>query len=509
MPAVGALAVPVHPGEAGAEVAAVATMTDDGLAAEARAFLDTVEHTGAGGVVALLHRPTRQPGPILFVGVGHEDEEPGRGVGEPAARDGDEEFAAEVADERCWRLAGAAMVRAARRLSEVTFVLPDALTHAPDRLEMAVRAFAEGAWLASYRFRLSEPAPEDIPKLHKITIVTPRKGETDKALRHARAVVDATLLARDLTNTPSLQKSPAWLAERIQTEAAGRRDVTVRVRDEADLAREGFGGVLAVGGGSARPPRLVEVSYRPRGARRHVVLVGKGITFDSGGISIKPPEGMRLMRKDMGGAAAVCATVLGAAALRLPVRLTAVAPLAENMISGSAFRPGDVVRHYGGITTEVQNTDAEGRVILGDALAYVARTHDPDFLVDLATLTGASHVALGKRIAALYTENDTLADGLIRGGEAVGERVWRMPLLDEYVPLLASSVADLNNAPTPSQAGSVVAALYLREFTEQLRDRWAHIDMSAPAWFESIEGPLVRGATGWGVRILLRWLASL
>jgi leucyl aminopeptidase len=258
-----------------------------------------------------------------------------------------------------------------------------------------------------------------------------------------------------------------------------------------------------------RPTRLVELSWRPRGARAHVVLVGKGICFDTGGISIKPLEGMKLMRKDMGGAAAVCAAVIAAADLGLPVRVTALAPLAENLISGSSMRPGDVIRQYGGRTTEILDTDAEGRLVLGDALAYAAKRLKPDYLIDLATLTGASHVALGKQIAALFSDDTELAEALRAAGDEAGEPVWRMPLTDDYLGLLRSEVADLANIAQPAQAGAVTAALFLREFAGDARDRWAHIDMSAPAWSDRDNGPLGRGATGWGVRLLVSYLRSL
>jgi leucyl aminopeptidase len=236
-----------------------------------------------------------------------------------------------------------------------------------------------------------------------------------------------------------------------------------------------------------------------------VVLVGKGITFDTGGICIKPRQGMKLMRKDMGGAAAVAAATIAAAALRLPVRVTALTPLAENMVSGTAYRPGDVVRHYGGMTTEVLNTDAEGRLVLADAMAYAVRRLDPDLLVDLATLTGAQGVALGKRTAALYSDSDALAGALAEAASAAGERVWRMPMPDDYREALDSEVADLVNS-TQVGAGSVLAAMYLREFAGEFRDRWAHLDMSSPAWADSPDAELTKGATGWGVRTLVRWL---
>ncbi|BCB85413.1 hypothetical protein Psuf_027260 [Phytohabitans suffuscus] len=200
-----------------------------------------------------------------------------------------------------------------------------------------------------------EPATE-----REVSVVVGDPGPYAGALAAARATADATRLARDLTNTPSSLKNPAWFAARVVAAAEGRAGLSVTVREPEQLAAEGFGGILAVGGGSASPPRLVELSWRPEGAHTHVVLVGKGITFDTGGISIKPVDGMKLMRKDMGGAAAVIAATLGAAELGLPVRVTALAPLAENLLSGSAFRPGDVVRHYGGLTSETTNSDAEG-----------------------------------------------------------------------------------------------------------------------------------------------------
>jgi leucyl aminopeptidase len=216
---------------------------------------------------------------------------------------------------------------------------------------------------------------------------------------------------------------------------------------------------------------------------------------------------MKLMRKDMGGAAAVIAATLGAADLNLPVRITTLAPLAENMASGSAWRPGDVVRHYGGRTSECLSTDAEGRVVLADALAYAAAELAPDVVVDLATLTGANAVALGKRTAALYSENDELAAQLCAAATSAGERAWRMPLVDDYVRDIASEVADVANSSSAG-AGSIAAALFLREFTGTSRPNWVHIDMSAPSWSDAADNELAKGATGWGVRTLMRWLAD-
>jgi leucyl aminopeptidase len=238
------------------------------------------------------------------------------------------------------------------------------------------------------------------------------------------------------------------------------------------------------------------------------VLVAKGITFDTGGISLKTREGMKRMKVDMGGAAAVAAATLGAAELKLPVRVTALLPLAENAVGAAAFRPGDVITHYDGTTSESTNSDAEGRLVLADALGYAAAELDPDVIVDLATLTGASTVALGHGTAALYSHNDDLAGALAEAGRLAGERMWRLPLPDDYREYLRSDLADRHSSPVRG-AGSVVAALYLAEFLGAKAGVWAHLDMAAPSWAETTELDVTRGATGWGARTLLRYLENL
>ncbi|HEU4424183.1 MAG TPA: M17 family metallopeptidase [Pilimelia sp.] len=437
---------------------------------------------GSTGWVRDLPRPLGRPERLVLVGIGGDD-------------------------EAGWRAAGATAARTASDAASLTVGLPASAPPA------ALRGLAEGLWLATYRFslatgRVARADGRQAPRLRRVTIVVDGPERYEAAFAAARATAEATALARDLTNMPSSRKNPAWFADQVRRAADGRPQLTVSVRGPAQLAAEGFGGILAVGGGSAGEPRLVELSWRPRGANTHVVLVGKGITFDTGGVSIKPRDAMLLMRKDMGGAAAVVAATLGAADMGLPVRVTALAPLAENMVGASAYRPGDVIRHYGGTTSESTNTDAEGRLVLADAIAYAVRRLKPDFLVDLATLTGANAVSLGRRTAALYSDNDTLAAALTRAATEAGEQVWRMPLHSDYVEYLGSEIADLYSCPEQG-AGSVVAALYLREFTGALRDRWAHVDMSAPSWIDTAEGELARGATGWGVRTVLRWLGGL
>ena len=272
---------------------------------------------------------------------------------------------------------------------------------------------------------------------------------------------------------------------------------------------EGFGGLIGVGIGSPRPPRLIELSYRPAGARRHVVLVGKGITFDTGGLSIKPNDGMLAMKTDMSGGATVIGVLLAAAELGLPVNVTGLVAAAENMPSGSAQRPGDVLTQYGGRTVEVLNTDAEGRLVLADALAYADAELEPDVIVDIATLTGAASLGLGKRHGALFTNRDGLASALVRAADTAGERLWRLPLVEDYRPSLESPVADLRNIGEPSyhySGGAITAALFLREF---VGDRaWAHLDIAGPARADKDEDEVTKGGTGFAVRSLLRWLEA-
>ncbi|MEV4773040.1 leucyl aminopeptidase family protein [Micromonospora humida] len=463
------------PDDAAPALVATASPPTDEVRAQARELLPVTRLTGRAGETLTQLRPGGSPARLLLLGVG----------------DG---------GERAWRTAGAALARAAVAETHVTLAVP------VDASVEVVRAVVEGLLLASYRFRLTEAGTT--PALTGVTLLTTTPQAYAGAVETARTTAAMTRLARDLTNTPSAVKTPQWFAAQVAEAAADHPDLHLRVRGPQELADEGFGGILAVGAGSASGPRLVELDWRPADARQHVVLVGKGITFDTGGISIKPVPAMKLMRKDMAGAAAVVAATLGAAALRLPVRVTALTPLAENMVSGSAFRPGDVIRHYDGTTSESTNSDAEGRLVLADALGYAARELRPDLLIDLATLTGANAVALGKRTGALYSDNDELAAAVLAAVADAGEAAWRMPLPADYLEHLGSDLADRHSSPDRG-AGSVMAALYLREFTGELRDRWLHIDMSAPSWADGDDAELTRGATGWGVRGLLRWLATL
>ncbi|WP_030173033.1 leucyl aminopeptidase [Spirillospora albida] len=393
------------------------------------------------------------------------------------------------------RKAGAALARRGRGRTALVAGVP-----AGD-----LAAFVEGALLASYTFKIGSPSGKQ--PLATLAVLTEAGPEADApAIERGTARAAAAALARDLANTPSGEKDPAWLAAEARRIAEGG-GLTVRVRDERDLADGGFGGILAVGAGSARPPRLIEVSHIPDGTPdRHVVLVGKGITFDTGGLSLKPNEGMKTMKTDMAGGGVVLAVMSALRGLGVRARVTGLVAAAENMPSGSAMRPGDVIAHYGGTTSEVLNTDAEGRLVLADALAYADAELDPDVIVDVATLTGAAKVALGLRHGALFATDDALAAALTEAGARAGEPLWRLPLVDDYRPALDSDVADINNIGRGGYgAGSITAALFLREFVGGRS--WAHLDIAGPGRATSDDAEITRGATGYGTRLLLDWLA--
>ena len=335
-------------------------------------------------------------------------------------------------------------------------------------------------------------------------------GDLKEIIANSEVFVGATWRARDLIHTPSNTKSPEWISSKAKSEAK-RLKLKIKVRSGRELAE--FGGLRAVGNSSKKnPPRFVEISYQPTGSARkpHVVLVGKGITFDTGGVSLKRPyDLMAPMKSDMAGAAAVLQTVVAAAELKLKVKVTGLLMLAENALSATAQRPSDVIKHYGGTTVEVINTDAEGRLVLADGLAYADKNLDPDYLIDIATLTGAATLGLGRQYGAMYTRNTKLARTLNEVGEYIGDRIWHMPLVDDYTIALESNVADFNHTANKMkfQAGSVTAALFLEKFVG--KRNWVHLDIAGPARSEADAGENPKGGTGFGVRLLTQWLASL
>jgi leucyl aminopeptidase len=367
----------------------------------------------------------------------------------------------------------------------------------------AVAAVSEGALLGAYAFARYREQPGHSRPAERIELVTPRAKDAaaKKAAERAAVVAHAVHAVRDLVNTGPGDLYPEAFAELARTGTKGTK-VKVTVLDEKALAAGGYGGLVAVGQGSTRPPRLVKLTWSPPRAKRSVALVGKGITFDSGGLSIKPAKSMETMKLDMAGAAAVLHAVLAAAALDLPVKVTGWLCLAENMPSGTAQRPSDVITQRGGKTVEVLNTDAEGRLVLADGLV-AACEEKPDAVVDVATLTGAQMVALGSRVSAVMGTDD-MREAVVTAARASGEQFWPMPLPADLRASLKSQVADIANVGDRN-GGMLVAGLFLSEFVGDTP--WAHLDIAGPAFNEgSAWGYTPMGGTGVAVRTLVRLL---
>ncbi len=408
----------------------------------------------------------------------------------------------------------------------------------PANTEADLQAITEGLLLGSYSFDTYKTEREQAVEQRTVVIASlvadPPAGGTDHerfsdnghagrnergaGRGHARGEVVAScaMLARDLINTPASDMTPSIFCERAGN-LAGEAGLDVEIWDAMRIAQEGLGGLAGVSRGSGEPPRLLKITYDPVGDPSvpdslsgdgdvpSIVLVGKGITFDSGGLSLKSAEPMATMKTDMSGAAAVCATALACARLGVGIRVTAIAPLAENMPGESGIKPGDVLEMRNGHTVEVLNTDAEGRLILADAISLAAEMN-PHAIVDVATLTGACVVALGKEIAGMFCNDERLASKVMDASLHTGERVWRLPLAKEYRGHIESEIADMKNIGKPGQAGSIVAALMLERFTGSLP--WAHLDVAGPARSEEDGSYLCKGGTGWGVRLLVELCSS-
>lgn len=376
---------------------------------------------------------------------------------------------------------------------------------AQSRLE--IRAHAVSILLGAYIWNLKTGKTAEIP-----TIVIATKDKD--AVREATVIARALYTARDLIHTPSNIKNPLWIANEAR-KIAEDKGLAISVLAGKELAK--FGGLRAVGNSSPNPgPRFIELTYIPKGKSRsasalpHIVIVGKGITFDTGGVSLKRPyEFMTAMKSDMAGAAAALATISALPDLQPQVKVTVLMMCAENAISGTAQRPSDVITQYGGTTVEIINTDAEGRLVLADGLAYAVEHLDPDYLVDIATLTGSATLGLGRQYAAMYTRDSKLANELVAIGESSGERVWHMPLIDDYADSLESDIADLNHAADKGDysAGSVTAALFLEHFVGD--SRWFHLDIAGTGRSETDTGENAKGGTGFGVRFFIDWITSL
>jgi len=436
---------------------------------------------GEGSVVRVAPRDGRAT--VLVVGLG------------PRARCGTETLR---------RAAGSA----ARATQDVTALATD-LLHVPldggpdadAGPETIACAVAEGLVLGAYRFDTyrTKPAPRRLVR----AVLVGAEAAHERGVQRARVTAAAVTWVRDLVNTPPKDKRPVALAARV-VDGLGDDRIVARVLDEADLEAGGYGGILGVGGGSSVKPSLVELRWRPEGATRHVAIVGKGITFDTGGYSLKPTSGQETMKSDMAGAATVAAVVRAVAALELPVEVTAVLCLAENLVSGDAQRVSDVVRMRDGTTVEVMNTDAEGRLVLGDGISHAAEL-GADTIVDVATLTGAVVVALGDLIGGVMSNDDGLADELVAEGRSAGEPMWRLPLaVDEYGKRVEGTVADLRNVGG-REAGSIFGALFLHRFVPK-GVRWAHLDIAGIAWRDAAGPYHQKGGTGSPARTLIAWL---
>ncbi len=481
----GLLVLALPAGDSPADVAAVDHASGGRLLAEARQRLD--DPTRRGSVFVFQSHGMLAAEAVALVGMGSDD----------------------LTAVSAWRRLGAQATTLARshRLSRVAVSL--AAAPAGAARTNAAGATAEGALLglSGVRSRRSKPEPAG-PEELLLVGVGPGPA-VERVLKRARAVGEATWLARDLIATPATELPPAEFARRAQA-AARSVGLEVRVHGEPELHRLGMNAILAVGRGSEHPPCLIELIYRGGGKRRrplgarHLAFVGKGITFDSGGLSLKTPSGMEIQKRDMAGGAAVLGAMVAIARLGLPIDVRGVIPAAENMPDGRAYRPGDILTIFGGKTVEVRNTDAEGRLVLADALAWVSagagEPEKPRFVVDLATLTGAVSVALGREVAALLGTDRGLIGDLLEIGRETDERSWELPLIDEYLPGLRSDIADLKNTGDGG-AGTIFGALFLREFTGGLP--WAHLDIAGVAWADKARACTPRGAAGFGVRTLV------
>jgi leucyl aminopeptidase len=371
----------------------------------------------------------------------------------------------------------------------------------PTERARCARAVAEGARLGAYAFKewRSEP-PDEVLEL--VAIAARGGAKVVAAIEQGVAVAEAQCLARDLVNTPGGALTPEVLAE-VAVEIAEREGLEVTVLGYDEIVAAGMGGLLGVNRGSEQEPRFVELRYEPEKPRGTLALVGKGITFDSGGLSLKTGEGMMTMKMDMGGAAAVLGAFSALRAVVPRCRVLGYLPITDNMTGGDATRPGDVLTMRNGTTVEVLNTDAEGRLILADALCLASEA-EPDAIVDLATLTGAARVALGPLYACVLGSDQTLVDRLLAASRVTGEGLWQLPLAREYRDDLKSSIADLKNVG--GDAGTIIGALFLSEFVDGVP--WAHLDIAGPA-FADKDLPLApRGATGYGVRLLVEYLRA-
>ncbi|OIN96863.1 MAG: hypothetical protein AUJ48_00855 [Deltaproteobacteria bacterium CG1_02_45_11] len=386
-----------------------------------------------------------------------------------------------------------------KNLSEILIAVPAAKKI---KLEMqtVLEAMLEGGFLGNHTFDKYKKDKKHKP-LKKIDfMVKPEVAKKfGKLSSRVATVCKGTILAREWVNTPSNHKRPDQFTRSIVTYAK-KEELKVTVLAEKDLRQKKFGAILAVGAGSSSKPRMIVLEYSPKKAKKTVAFVGKGVTFDSGGINLKSTAALKAMKSDMSGAAIVAATLITVAKQKPALKVIGVIPVVENMPSGNAYRPGDIIKSYDGKTVEIGNTDAEGRLILIDAMSYIVKKYKPETLIDVATLTGACAVALGDKIAGVFSFDDKLAEAIVASGKKTHERCWQLPLPEDYKELLKSDLADIHNVSSSSWGGAITAALFLSEFVGNTR--WAHIDIAGPAYNDKESAYCGAGGTGFGVRLL-------
>lgn len=481
------LAVPVWQGRPVAEQEGLAAL-DRRLAGLLRDYIDSGDFVGTRNSTALLRTQGKLKAPrLLLVGLGKPE---GFGLDH-------------------LRQASASAATAARKLGVATLAMqPPAC--ALERTAMA-QAMTEGALLGLYRLRKYKTAPDeenDKDNLHEIQLLAAsgEQQELTRGVTRGQILAEAVTLVRDLVNSPGNEITPSYLAETAQA-LAQQHGLRCTVLRQEELRALQMGCLLGVAQGSAQPPVLIVLEYAPHGATEApIALVGKGITFDSGGISLKPAANMEDMKMDMAGGAAVLGTLQALAKLRYPRRVVGLVPAAENLPSGHAIKPGDVLRAMSGKTVEVINTDAEGRLILADALAYAVQTFKPACIIDLATLTGAVVIALGHHAIGMMGTSEPLMACLRAAGEQTGERVWPLPLFEEYSKQIKSDIADIKNTGG-REAGSIIGGAFLKEFVGDTP--WVHLDIAGTAWTREAKPYIPKGATGVGVRLLTEALFNL
>jgi leucyl aminopeptidase len=441
----------------------------------------------------ILHRPLgMEADRIMFIGLGKS----------------------EKIDAECLRRATGKVVKECIRknIEDMVFCSPDAGKLSMN-LPSLLTSLLEGAYLANHLFDHYKQEKKNRP-LKEIAVYTNNAaGQTFSDLVwQIETVCSSTIMAREWVSMPPNEKRPDRFVRSIH-KAVEKENINITVLDEQTLRKNRMGAILAVGAGSRSRPRMLILDHyaRKKGKKseniKTVVLVGKGVTFDSGGINLKSSSGLEDMKMDMAGAAAVAAILIAMARLKVAYRVIGVIPVVENMVSGDASRPGDIIRTYSGKTVEITNTDAEGRLILIDAMAYAVKNYKPDLMIDLATLTGACVVALGEKIAGVFSPDPVLAEAIVAAGESTHERCWAMPMPDDYKEMMKSDFADMKNAAANRWGGAITAALFLADFVGNTR--WAHIDIAGPAYARK-EGPYCpAGGTGFGVRLVVETLKRL